>query len=88
MISIDADKCTACGACVQKCPKRCISLKPNKDGFLYPNVDITGCVNCNITVNFCGKECFGIFIVVTYTCENNFKLSGAKSIGGIILIFE
>ena len=40
MISITYPKeCCGCGACAQICPKQCISLKEDKEGFLYPTVD-------------------------------------------------
>ena len=38
--------CTACGACVSKCPKGCISYKTDKYGFEYPYIDRDTCVNC------------------------------------------
>ncbi len=45
--------CTACGACVQKCPKACISMREDKNGFLIPEVDRERCIGCGL----CDKVC-------------------------------
>jgi coenzyme F420-reducing hydrogenase beta subunit len=52
MISATSD-CTGCNACVQKCPNNCIILEENKYGFLYPKVDETRCISCNICDRVC-----------------------------------
>lgn len=49
----NASDCCGCGACVISCPKRCISLQADAQGFRYPAVDTTACVNCGI----CKKVC-------------------------------
>ena len=41
-------KCTGCGACVQLCSKKAVSLCENHEGFLYPKVDDKLCVNCGL----------------------------------------
>ena len=45
--------CCGCGACAQKCPKRCIRMAADDEGFLYPEVDLDSCVSCGI----CEKVC-------------------------------
>lgn len=50
---VDKHLCCGCAACVQRCPKHCISLKEDGEGFLYPEVDRDVCVNCGI----CEKVC-------------------------------
>lgn len=52
MISNIAD-CTGCSACVQKCPNSCITLEENQYGFVYPKVDETNCISCNLCNNVC-----------------------------------
>ncbi len=51
--SINAHQCTGCGLCVVQCPRKCIEMSPDKEGFLFPVVDENQCVNCG----FCLKEC-------------------------------
>ena len=54
MIGItDKAKCCGCGACMQACPKSCITMLPDEEGFLYPNVDTNVCVKCGL----CEKVC-------------------------------
>lgn len=38
--------CCGCGACVQACPKHCIRLEEDWEGFLYPQVDMDQCIDC------------------------------------------
>lgn len=38
--------CTGCTACVNVCPTKCISMHPDKEGFLYPSIDHTKCIDC------------------------------------------
>lgn len=45
--------CTGCYACVRICPKQCISMQPDEEGFWYPSVDKGICVNCGL----CEKVC-------------------------------
>lgn len=53
MIKVDYEHCTGCGACVQKCPKNCISWEEEKLGFLYPSVDVEKCINCGLCESVC-----------------------------------
>lgn len=54
MINItDKHNCCGCSACVQRCPKQCISLHEDNEGFLYPHVNTNDCINCGL----CEKVC-------------------------------
>lgn len=53
MPSLPTVKCTGCGACIQMCSKKALSLSENYEGFLYPKVDDDLCVNCGL----CEKNC-------------------------------
>lgn len=52
-MTVDFEKCTGCGACVQGCPKQCISWTEGEFGFKYPQIDEEICINCG----FCEKVC-------------------------------
>lgn len=52
MLKIKSD-CSACGACEQICPQKCITLKNNNQGIVYPKIEESRCVNCNL----CEKVC-------------------------------
>lgn len=54
MIKIeDKKKCCGCTACVQVCPKQCIVLIEDTEGFLYPKVNKKLCVECGACENVC-----------------------------------
>lgn len=54
MIEItDKNLCCACGACASVCPKNCISMVPDSEGFLYPKVDISSCIDCKLCESVC-----------------------------------
>ena len=38
--------CFGCAACVNACPKHCITMRADKEGFLYPVVDAEQCIEC------------------------------------------
>lgn len=45
--------CCGCNACVLKCPRHCISMVDNNEGFWYPHVDEEACIHCGL----CEKVC-------------------------------
>ncbi len=47
------DTCTACGACLQICPTKCIVMKENDEGFMYPYIDKDRCVDCKKCIRTC-----------------------------------
>lgn len=49
----DKKNCCGCTACVQRCPKQCIRLEEDTEGFLYPKVDEETCIKCGL----CEKVC-------------------------------
>lgn len=50
---INKTDCCGCGACAQACPKGCIVMAPDEEGFLYPRVDHESCINCGL----CRRTC-------------------------------
>ena len=56
MIQIsDKTKCCGCTACASACPKNCISMQRDGEGFLYPVVDVDSCVNCGLCERVCSQ---------------------------------
>lgn len=57
MLVLDNKKsCTGCGACYNICPKRCISMSEDAEGFLYPNINEQACIHCNMCKTVCPVE--------------------------------
>lgn len=47
------EECCGCNACANICPHKCIKMREDEEGFLYPYVDKTVCVDCKL----CEKVC-------------------------------
>lgn len=46
-------KCCGCTACANICPKKCIEMQSDEEGFLYPIIDTAVCVNCGLCESVC-----------------------------------
>lgn len=54
MIKIeDKSKCSGCHSCYNVCPKHCITMIEDQEGFWYPEVDKNQCIDCGL----CEKRC-------------------------------
>lgn len=90
MIEIkEKHSCCGCGACVQACPKKCISMSADTEGFLYPQVDSAICIDCGL----CEKVCPVINqeeprepLAVYAAKNNNEKIRLKSSSGGIFTL--
>lgn len=45
-INEEKDRCCGCSACAAACPKQCISMKADDEGFLYPKINYDLCIQC------------------------------------------
>ena len=90
MIDIkEKHNCCGCGACVQVCPKKCISMSADTEGFLYPQVDGVICIDCGL----CEKVCPVINqkeprepLAVYAAKNNNEEIRLKSSSGGIFTL--
>lgn len=53
MIDKIGNKCTGCYACANTCPRDCIRMEENVEGFWFPKIDSAKCVSCDL----CEKAC-------------------------------
>lgn len=81
----DIYSCTQCYACVDACPKKCISMIESKDGFKIPSIDRNECVECGV----CLKSCHRTTTFVEYkkplktlACWTKIKSDREKSSSG------
>lgn len=90
MIDIrEKHSCCGCSACVQVCPKQCISMSADNEGFLYPQVDTAICIDCGL----CEKVCPVINqneprepLAVYAAKNNNEEIRLKSSSGGIFTL--
>ena len=53
MIDQVGNACCGCTACASICPRKCIEMRKNAEGFLYPAIRQEACVHCGL----CQKVC-------------------------------
>lgn len=49
----EKEKCCGCTACYSVCPRGCISMQSDEEGFPYPVVDSCSCINCSACEQVC-----------------------------------
>lgn len=49
----DKELCSGCSACFSSCPKGAIEMVRDEEGFLYPKVDESKCINCGLCKRVC-----------------------------------
>ena len=87
------EDCTACGACVQVCPKSAIRLVDDGNGFMYPKVDTSLCVECENCKKVCPTDKTMLFpskegVAVAGYCRDEDVLSHSTSGGFLTGIVE
>lgn len=83
-------ECSGCYSCANVCPKECISIKSDDEGFGYPTIDEDKCINCNL----CEKVCPVInnhkaekIETMAYACRNkNEEVRKTSSSGGVFTL--
>ena len=53
ILTVGLDNCCGCSACSIVCPKQCISMKPNTEGFVFPHINESLCVHCGLCLKYC-----------------------------------
>lgn len=88
-LAIEKKSCTGCYVCSNICPKECIHMENDGEGFLYPKVDYQNCTECKK----CTKVCPIINKVtiknkpLAYACYNKEnKIRFVSSSGGIFTL--
>ena len=81
--------CTGCHACAALCPKNCIHMIADGEGFLYPSVQEDLCVCCGLCEKVCPvmEKAARFDEVSTYACFNkNEEIRMQSSSGGIFTL--
>lgn len=70
----NSNLCTGCAACSNICPRQCITMIEDNEGFEYPVVDTRLCIRCNKCVAVCpvmsGVSRDKLAIPKVYACKN------------------
>jgi coenzyme F420-reducing hydrogenase beta subunit len=56
MVQTDRMFCCGCTACKDMCPKQCISMREDAEGFLYPTINDVECIHCGMCHRVCPVE--------------------------------
>lgn len=87
MIDIKSKKdCCGCNACAERCPRNCITMQMDNEGFFYPFVDETRCVQCNLCEKVCPiiNQNEPVLPTLIYAAKNKDKVVvHSSSSGGI-----
>lgn len=90
MIQIEEkQKCCGCSACEQICPKHCIQMASDRQGFLYPIVDQDNCIDCHLCEKVCpvlhqNKERKPIEAYAAFNKDEQIRLESSS--GGIFTL--
>lgn len=81
---IEKNICTGCTSCKAACPKQCINMNKDEDGFYYPTIDVNHCINCNLCEKVCPvlNKLHAHKQTVTYAVMNNNEVTRSNSTSG------
>ncbi len=87
----DSINCTGCAACLNVCGHNAISMNVNHEGFLYPIVDKTKCVECGLCQKTCPQnksiKLGDITSQLVYMCwDKNLQARLNSSSGGVFSV--
>lgn len=52
----EKNECCGCSACYSICPRRCITMRADAEGFLYPEINKANCIQCGLCEKVCPEN--------------------------------
>lgn len=80
-------ECCGCGACAEVCPKQCIEIKRNENGFFRPIHNLSNCTDCKLCEKVCpmlssnGNSLDNMKLYSAYSIDN--KIRKTSPSGGL-----
>lgn len=71
--SLAKDECCGCQACVDVCPKQCITMQKDSELFIYPEINHDLCIDCELCLKVCpsqSQKSFDIKKAISYAAIN------------------
>lgn len=87
----DKKDCTGCFACDNICPKKAISMQPDREGFLQPKINKDTCIECGLCMKTCpvlnpiDLQRHKIHCYAAFANDVNIRKRGSS--GGLFTIF-
>lgn len=80
----EVSECCACGACLNVCPVKAISMKEDEYGFLFPQIDEKICIKCQRCKKACAFQTQTVenTPVMTYAAKNKDQNALKRSASG------
>lgn len=79
--------CYGCEACASICPRKAIKMKTDEQGFSYPEIDESICINCHLCENSCQISRTGAFkqngVIGCFGVKNMDNIRALSSSGGV-----
>lgn len=50
------EECCGCELCANICPRQCITMQPDSEGFLYPQINLNECIQCSACEQMCPQR--------------------------------
>lgn len=72
MLLPNREECNGCGSCAAACPGNCIRMIADAEGFLYPQVDESRCVDCKQ----CERACA---VIRRPKCSSSVQVTAAQN---------